>query len=110
MSRRATAVLLIRAGWGAALVAAPRLVLGSVGAGGGDDEVVATRVAGFRHLSECLAQGVIGGSVRAWERRVDSLHALSMVAIAVRSPRHRRAALVSGAVALALLVATPAGA
>jgi hypothetical protein len=74
----------------------------------GDVERLATQVLGVRHQVQGLAQLVAprasGGVVVA----VDVLHASSMAALAVVSPRHRRAALFTGGVALASAALTHA--
>jgi hypothetical protein len=95
--------------WGAVLLARGDQVWRAV-EGRAPDEVeqLATQVLGVRHQVQGLAQLVAprasGGVVVA----VDVLHASSMAALAVVSPRHRRAALVTGGVALASAALTHA--
>lgn len=63
-------------------------------------ERAATRVLGARHLAQhtlaLRGHGVLGGPT------LDVLHAVSMVGLALASPRHRRGALVSAGTAAVL--------
>lgn len=91
------------AAWGASLlVGAPRLLRATGMATATGLDLGATRVLGARHLVQALVQA--GGSdavVRAGAAG-DGVHAVTMLALAAASPRHRAAALVSAAVASTL--------
>ena len=89
------------AAWGAALVSRPDALVEQV-AGRRPDEVerLVARVLGVR-------QGLQAAAVARWPRRAgrlgavtDGLHAASMVALAVASPRYRRVAATSAGVAV----------
>lgn len=98
-----TPVRAVRLGLGAALVLAPDRVLHVVGAQDADETAVhgVARVLGGRYV----LQGVVGHPRGRVGAAVEVSHAASMVPFALRSPHHRRSALVSAgaAVAVALL-------
>lgn len=94
---------LIRGTWGGLLLAEPGLLLR---AGGGENSRgvrAATRILGARHLIEALVLSREGGRPRRIVARIDALHALSMLMLAIASPRLRRDALLSAASASALV-------
>jgi hypothetical protein len=65
----------------------------------------AARLLGVREVGQALLTARTGSvAVRRIGRAVDGLHALSMIALAVVSPRRRRLALASSAVATLFLV------
>ncbi len=95
---------LVRAAWGALLLADPGLPLRL---GGGIDSPgvrTAERILGARHLVEAL---ILSRDGKARPRRIvagiDVLHALSMLILAAQSPRLRRDALLSAASASGLV-------
>ncbi|GAA1795802.1 hypothetical protein GCM10009795_046570 [Nocardioides hankookensis] len=85
---------------GCVLVIAPHRLLGLVGAEDADERTTreVARVLGARYL----LQGVTGRPTGRAAAAVEAAHAASMLPLAVRSPRHRGAALVSAGVAAAL--------
>lgn len=86
--------------YGLLLVAAPRAVAAAVG--GTAPAPVITRVLGARQVGQGLALLLRPvSSTAAASAAVDGLHAVTMVAAALRWPAQRRAAVASGAVALA---------
>ena len=101
--RRADVAAALGAAYGGVLVSDPRGVLRRLGEGWpSETEVTVVRVLGARQVVQAAA-------VRRWPRAAgrlgalaDGLHASSMLALAVLRPRHRRAALASGAVAVVL--------
>lgn len=87
--------------YGALLLAVPRAVVAAVGAGSTPPPTFVVRGLGARQLGQGLALLVRPrASTVAVSAVVDGVHALTMVAAAVRWPRYRRAAVVSGAVAV----------
>ena len=95
--------------WGAALLTRPRLIDTML-----DDrtptplETMLTRVLGARHVVEALALAVPSRHTRKPLLLTEATHAASMAALAAVSPRHRRVALASLLVAVALGGATAA--
>ncbi len=88
--------------WGVVLLARGDEVWHAVEGRAPDDvERLAMQVLGVRHQVQGLAQLVAPGASSATVVAVDVLHAASMAGLAVASPRHRRAALLTGGVALA---------
>lgn len=92
---------LIRAGWGVALVLAPRDVLSQVpGVQIGPKALVVGRILGIRHLVQACLSGlrptpeILAGGV--W---VDFVHSMTALGLAVTDHRHVRAALADSMVA-----------
>lgn len=71
-------------------------------------EELGTRVLGGRHLLQGLGQLVAPRATSGLVVAVDLTHAATMAALAVASPSRRRAATVTGAVALASALTTSA--
>jgi hypothetical protein len=89
---------------GAALLGgAPALLGGIDGRPAAGAERVAGRLLGGRYLLQG-AMLVVRPQLSGLAVAADGLHAASMVVLAAGSPRHRRAALVSGAAAAVLAV------
>ena len=65
-----------------------------------DIEQVAIRALGVRHLVQGFAQLTAPRAASGPVIIIDLVHAASMAALAAASPRHRRAAMVTGSVAL----------
>lgn len=87
--------------YGALLLTAPRAVVAAVGAGSTPPPSLIVRVLGARQLGQGLALLIRPlPSTVAVSAVVDGLHALTMVAAAARWPGQRRAAVVSGGVAV----------
>ena len=99
-----------RAGWGLALLVAPRPLLRTVARVERPvprAAVVALRVLGVRHLAQTLAEALgPWPTVGYLGVGTDGLHALSDVGLAVLAPRWRRAAPVDTAVAAAFTAST----
>ena len=74
----------------------------------GEADELATRVLGGRHVAQGAVQLVAPRASSGVAVLVDGLHAASMVAVAATSASRRRAAALSGAVALAGAVLTGA--
>ena len=72
----------------------------------GDTERLVTRVLGVRHLAQGLAQVAAPSALRGPVVVVDALHAASMLPVVLVDPGHRRAALLSGGLALLSAIAT----
>ena len=95
-----------RGAWGAALLVAPEAVLRAVGAGADHTGVVVARILGARHLVQSAASGpqpspeLLAAGV--W---VDTVHALTALALAVTDARRTGAGLVDAAIAATLAVA-----
>ena len=107
--RAAPALWLALAGWGCALLAAPRRVGRLIGGESAPPTVV--RVLGARRLLQqvvLLARPSPGIAFAA--AAVDSLHAASMLGAVRLWPRYRRAGLTSAAVATASATITLLGA
>jgi hypothetical protein len=92
---------LVRMVLGGACLAAPGQVLAAVGGPDRDDAatLVVTRVLGARLVLQAGADIVLGTRTRWVDVAVDSVHAASMIPVAVLSDEHRRTALVSLAAA-----------
>lgn len=101
--RRADAV---RVGLGALALGRPRWLLRCTGATDGTWPRRAVRVLGARYVAQAAAGAVLPGR---WSSRLDAgvdlAHAATTVGLAVAFPSHRRAAVVSGAVALVFAAA-----
>lgn len=94
------------AGYGAALLIAPRQVLTVVGADPSQSgAVLAARILGARHL----AQATLADRIPRGAALIDGVHAASMLALAAAAPEHRRAALSSAAAAAVLAVLASRG-
>lgn len=95
--------------WGSALFARPSTVLALLRDGSPTQlEIALTRTLGARHVVEAVALAVPTRHTRRPLLLTEATHAASMVALALASPRHRRAALASLLVAVALGAATAA--
>ena len=89
----------VRAGWGVFLLGAPAAVLAGFGhSGTGPEEVV--RVLGARHVAQAVLTATLPRSrVVPAGTAADALHAVTAAALAVASPRWRRAAAADAALA-----------
>jgi hypothetical protein len=85
--------------YGSALLLAPGLLLRGVGDPADPAARLATRVLGARHLGQAALLAATGRRATRLGAAVDGLHAASMVLLGLTVPLHRRAAMVSGAVA-----------
>ncbi len=95
---------LVRAAWGALLLAAPRSLLALCHGDRSRPVVVAVRILGARHVAESVVMTAEHDrSPPPWMVAVDAAHAGSMLLLAAASPRLRRAALASAASASVLL-------
>lgn len=93
-----------RAAWGALLLTAPGVLLSAAGdrdVGPGPRRLV--RLLGARHLAEVIVSQTVPAT-RKWAGVADALHAATAVAVAVRSRRWRRAAIVDALVATTFAV------
>ncbi len=93
---------MLRAAYGVTELLAPgsleRLLVGTVA----DDRArVVIRILGARHLLQAMVTARGGPTLRRLGGGVDTLHALSMAALAATDPKRRRAAAVNAAIALA---------
>jgi len=96
---------LIGAAWGAELAFNAESVFGVIAGRAPDHtELLLARVLGVRHLAQAVPQLAVPGTGARLLASVDVIHAASMVALAVLSPRERRVALTSAAAAGALAV------
>ena len=96
--------------WGALLLARGDEVWQAVeGRAPGDVERLATQVLAVRHQVQGLAQLAAPRATSGVVVAVDVVHAATMAALAAASPSRRRAALATGAVALAGAALTYAG-
>jgi len=94
------------AAWGLVLVAKPNAVYARVsGHPGSSVELTATRVLGLRYLAQSMLQLARPGSGVKLLTAIDLTHSVSMGALALRSPAHRRAATVSMLAAAAIATA-----
>jgi hypothetical protein len=105
------AAIAVRVGWGAALLAAPGVVLRVIG---GADRASTPkrvmRVLGARHLLQAFAEWRWGAPARQVGVATDVLHGLSDVGFAVADRRWRRAALTDGAITFGFAVSGATGA
>ena len=92
---------LIRAGWGAVLLASPAGVLNHVpGVEVDRTALVVTRVLGARHVVQALFSGIDPGpEVLAAGVWVDTVHSMTAFGLAVVDRRRARAGVADGAVA-----------
>lgn len=97
---------LLRAGYGLCQLLRPELVAGRLFGLPLDSRArLVVRVLGARQLLQALATAPTGNAtVHRLSGGVDTLHALSMVALAAVDPGRRRAALCDGGVASAFAV------
>ncbi len=87
--------------WGALLLARGDELWRTVQGGApGEAEELAVRVLGGRHVAQGAVQLVAPRASSGAAVLVDGLHAATMVAVAARSASRRRAAALSGSVAL----------
>jgi hypothetical protein len=95
------AIELIRAGWGAVLVAAPAEVLDHIhGVRVDRKALVVTRILGARHLAQALLSGVNPGpEVLAAGVWVDVVHSATALGLAVVDRRRARGGVTDAAVA-----------
>jgi hypothetical protein len=95
-----------RLGVGSALLSAPGAVLALAGGPDRDDERarIVSRVLGGRLVLQGVTDVVLRGRFRRLGMAVELGHASSMVPVVVLSPRHRRTASVSAALATGLLL------
>ncbi|MDM4143086.1 hypothetical protein [Mycobacterium sp. FLAC0960] len=95
------AIELIRAGWGAVLVAAPAEVLDHIhGVRVDRKALVVTRILGARHLAQALLSGVNPGpEVLAAGVWVDAVHSATALGLAVVDRRRARGGVTDAAVA-----------
>jgi hypothetical protein len=93
----------LRALWGAALVAGPGLVLARIpGIDADRKAVLVARILGARHLVQATLSGVHPSpEVIATGTWVDAVHALTAFSLAAADPRRARAALIDAVVAAA---------
>jgi hypothetical protein len=100
------AATVVRLGVGSALLAAPGPALALAGGPDRhDDRVrVASRVLGGRLVLQAVIDVVRPGRPRPLDMAVELGHATSMVPVIALSPRHRRTASVSAALATGLLL------
>lgn len=93
----------LRAGWGAALVLAPADLLRVSGAPNGPADRLIVRVLGARHVAEAILLRRPTAARRTLSASVDLVHGATMVMLAARLHRWRRAAALSAAVSLAFV-------
>jgi hypothetical protein len=92
---------LARAAWAAALLLRGRAIWTVVnGRVPTSAERRVVDVLAIRHLSQGVSQAAAPRHLEEMWVAVDALHALSMVPVAIMDQRHRRAALVTGTVAV----------
>ena len=85
----------LRFAWGSALALCPEPLLRLVGVNGADRRtVVVARVLGGRHLIQGVAECWFGDPARRAGVAIDSLHAMSMVALGLADSGRRRATFV----------------
>ena len=105
MSGRVPTADRVRLGLGVVAVARPQWLLRGLRAADGTRVRRVVRVLGARHVAQAGAGVLLR---RHWSPRLDVavelVHAASTVVLVVVFPSHRRAAVASGAVALALAV------
>ena len=104
-----SALPILRGGWGALLLLAPRAVLEAVGGARSSAIERATRLLGARHVLEAAVMTLRHDRVTPrWPIVVDAIHVASMLGLAVVSPRLRRDALLSAVTSGGLLGAAEA--
>jgi hypothetical protein len=107
--RMVPAAAALGASWGLSLLVIPKLLLRLSGAlGGSGVALAAARLLGARHVAEAVGLTAAGPRARRPIVLVESLHALTMGALAIGSHRYRRAAMLSGSVAVVLALLTRA--
>ena len=90
----------VRAGWGTALLVAPRATLGGVGVRVDRHSVVVARILGARHLTQAALSGLAPSpEVVAMGVWVDGVHALTAAGLAAVDRDRARAGLLDAAVA-----------
>ena len=95
-----------RGAWGATLLVAPEAVLRAVGADADHTGVGVARILGARHLFQSAASGLQPSpEVLAAGVWVDTVHALTALALAVVDARRTRAGVVDAAIAATWAVA-----
>lgn len=101
MTRRSRPIELARAGWGLALLAAPRQILENVhGVEVDAKSVVITRILGARHLTQAALSGLRPSpEVLAMGAWVDGVHALTAMGLAAVDHSRARAGLTDTVVA-----------
>lgn len=88
--------------WGSALLAGPEPLWRAVtGSGPHETDLLAARALGVRHVVQGLAQVAAPAHLRGLYVTVDLLHAATMLPLALRPGRRRRAGVLTTAVALA---------
>ncbi len=106
---RRTLLIGMHGAWGALLMLAPGRATGHTRPAAGPALRAVTRILGGRHVAEAaLMARRPGDPPPGWAVGVDATHAASMLALALASPRLRRAALRSATMA-GLLAAVAAG-
>ncbi|MCG7593768.1 hypothetical protein ACXYX3_08085 [Mycobacterium sp. C3-094] len=98
------AIELVRAGWGAALLAAPEAILKTVARDDDPDRwaINVTRVLGARHLAQSILSGRRPtGDVLAMGVWVDGVHAATALVLAIVDRRRARLGVTDAAVAAA---------
>lgn len=102
---RATDV--IRAGFGAALLAVPARLVSLTGAEADARTVTVARVLGFRHVFQAAGSPRLART--KWRHAgtaIDGAHAASMIVLGVRDERHRSLCFANALTAAALAVAS----
>ena len=98
-------LLVVRAGYGLALVARPAAMAGLAGGRPvSGREALVVRLAGLRHVAQAAALRARPG-LTGVGATVDAAHALSMVVLAARDTRHRRLAGTEAGIAAGFAVA-----
>jgi hypothetical protein len=97
---------LVRGLWGAALLAAPRLVLSEIhGVDADRKAVVVTRILGARHLTQAALSGINPSpEIIATGTWVDSVHSLTALALAAADRRRARAGITDAIIAAAWML------
>ena len=95
------------AAWGVALLVGPDRVIRAAGADSDlTGAVVAARLLGARQLAQAAALAARPQDVARAAVVTDSVHAASMLGVALLAPRYRRIAVVSAVIATALAAGT----
>jgi hypothetical protein len=98
-TRRIQATALLRTGWAVTLLLVPERLLRIGGQAPPPAAISVVRVLGIRHLLQAAVSAVAPvASVAALGAVVDTVHTGTCAALAVVSPRWRRAALIDAAV------------